>query len=97
MPDQQFANLYWFRKDWFDRPDLQKRFKAKLSWFSPITGNCMFVDNMGVQCSVIPIEDLAKQVHKGDTRIMKYHKAAFVDHALKAIRNMLIGMTRKTA
>ena len=20
LPDQQFANLYWFRKDWFDKP-----------------------------------------------------------------------------
>ena len=27
LPDQQFANLYWFRKDWFDRPDFQARFK----------------------------------------------------------------------
>jgi len=27
LPDQQFANLYWFRKDWFERPDLQARFK----------------------------------------------------------------------
>ncbi|MFQ5565747.1 MAG: ABC transporter substrate-binding protein, partial [Paracoccaceae bacterium] len=27
LPDQQFANLYWFRKDWFDRPELQKQFK----------------------------------------------------------------------
>ncbi len=27
LPDQQFANLYWFRKDWFDRPDLQAKFK----------------------------------------------------------------------
>ncbi len=27
LPDQQFANLYWFRKDWFDRADLKKRFK----------------------------------------------------------------------
>lgn len=27
LPDQQFANLYWFRKDWFDRADLQKQFK----------------------------------------------------------------------
>ena len=22
LPDQQFANLYWFRKDWFDRKEL---------------------------------------------------------------------------
>ncbi len=27
LPDQQFANLYWFRKDWFDKPDLQAQFK----------------------------------------------------------------------
>ncbi len=27
LPDQQFANLYWFRKDWFDDPDLQAQFK----------------------------------------------------------------------
>lgn len=32
LPDQQFANLYWFRKDWFDRPDLQKAFKAKYGY-----------------------------------------------------------------
>ncbi len=27
LPDQQFANLYWFRYDWFQRPDLQAQFK----------------------------------------------------------------------
>jgi glycerol transport system substrate-binding protein len=27
LPDQQFANLYWFRQDWFQRQDLQARFK----------------------------------------------------------------------
>ncbi|OQY58802.1 MAG: ABC transporter substrate-binding protein [Desulfobacteraceae bacterium 4572_88] len=27
LPDQQFANLYWFRYDWFQRPDLRKKFK----------------------------------------------------------------------
>jgi glycerol transport system substrate-binding protein len=32
LPDQQFANLYWFRYDWFSRPDLQKRFKDKYGY-----------------------------------------------------------------
>jgi glycerol transport system substrate-binding protein len=32
LPDQQFANLYWFRKDWFDRPDIQEKFKAKYGY-----------------------------------------------------------------
>jgi glycerol transport system substrate-binding protein len=27
LPDQQFANLYWFRYDWFQRPELRKKFK----------------------------------------------------------------------
>ena len=27
LPDQQFANLYWFRYDWFNREDFKKKFK----------------------------------------------------------------------
>ncbi|WP_199911784.1 ABC transporter substrate-binding protein [Dongshaea marina] len=27
LPDQQFANLYWYRHDWFSRPDLKQRFR----------------------------------------------------------------------
>jgi glycerol transport system substrate-binding protein len=27
LPDQQFANLYWFRYDWFQRADLKEQFK----------------------------------------------------------------------
>jgi glycerol transport system substrate-binding protein len=32
LPDQQFANLYWFRKDWFDNPEYQARFKEKYGY-----------------------------------------------------------------
>ncbi len=32
LPDQQFANLYWFRYDWFQRPDLKKKFKQKYGY-----------------------------------------------------------------
>src|ERR1700704_5858038 len=32
LPDQQFANLYWFRKDWFDRQDIKDKFKAKYGY-----------------------------------------------------------------
>ncbi len=32
LPDQQFANLYWFRKDWFDREDLQEQFREKYGY-----------------------------------------------------------------
>jgi len=32
LPDQQFANLYWFRYDWFQRADLKKKFKDKYGY-----------------------------------------------------------------
>ena len=32
LPGQQFANLYWFRKDWFDREDLQAQFKERYGY-----------------------------------------------------------------
>jgi len=32
LPDQQFANLYWFRYDWFNRKDLQEQFLAKYGY-----------------------------------------------------------------
>ncbi|MBX2825327.1 MAG: ABC transporter substrate-binding protein [Gammaproteobacteria bacterium] len=32
LPDQQFANLYWFRYDWFNREDLKAQFKEKYGY-----------------------------------------------------------------
>ncbi|MDX1653998.1 MAG: ABC transporter substrate-binding protein, partial [Candidatus Competibacteraceae bacterium] len=32
LPDQQFANLYWFRHDWFQREDLRQQFKEKYGY-----------------------------------------------------------------
>jgi glycerol transport system substrate-binding protein len=32
LPDQQFANLYWFRADLFARQDLKDKFKAKFGY-----------------------------------------------------------------
>ncbi len=32
LPDQQFANLYWFRYDWFTDEDIKAKFKAKYGY-----------------------------------------------------------------
>ncbi|MCW7540069.1 ABC transporter substrate-binding protein [Aquabacterium sp. A7-Y] len=32
LPDQQFANLYWFRADLFERADLKDRFRARYGY-----------------------------------------------------------------
>jgi glycerol transport system substrate-binding protein len=32
LPDQQFANLYWFRYDWFTDPEIKKAFKQEYGY-----------------------------------------------------------------
>ncbi len=32
LPDQQFANLYWFRYDWFTDPDIMAEFEAEYGY-----------------------------------------------------------------
>jgi glycerol transport system substrate-binding protein len=32
LPTQQFANLYWFRADWFERADLKAQFKERYGY-----------------------------------------------------------------
>jgi len=32
LPDQQFANLYWYRHDWFNREDFKQRFKSRYGY-----------------------------------------------------------------
>jgi glycerol transport system substrate-binding protein len=48
LPDQQFANLYWFRADWFERADLKKKFKDKYGY------------ELGVPINWSAYEDIAK-------------------------------------
>ncbi|MBB1518235.1 ABC transporter substrate-binding protein [Aquipseudomonas guryensis] len=32
LPDQQFANLYWYRQDWFERPELRQAFRERYGY-----------------------------------------------------------------
>ena len=59
LPDQQFANLYWFRYDWFKREDLKKRFKD------------MYGYELGVPLDWSAYEDIAEffsRAREGDRR-----------------------------
>ena len=48
LPDQQFANLYWFRADLFARDDLKQKFKEKYGY------------ELGVPVNWSAYEDIAK-------------------------------------
>ncbi|MDM8516430.1 ABC transporter substrate-binding protein [Desulfobacterales bacterium HSG16] len=48
IPDQQFANLYWFRYDWFTNPEFMKEFKEKYGY------------DLGVPINWAAYEDIAE-------------------------------------
>ncbi|WP_069384299.1 ABC transporter substrate-binding protein [Halomonas caseinilytica] len=48
LPTQQFANLYWFRYDWFQREDLQKQFRERYGY------------DLGVPTNWTAYEDIAE-------------------------------------
>ncbi|MEA1967218.1 MAG: carbohydrate ABC transporter substrate-binding protein [Thermodesulfobacteriota bacterium] len=48
LPDQQFANLYWFRYDWFTRPDIKDKFKKEFGY------------ELGVPVNFAAYEDIAQ-------------------------------------
>ncbi|MES9956007.1 MAG: DUF1631 domain-containing protein [Sedimenticola sp.] len=75
---------------WFDLDDTSgNTYRAKLSWLSPVTRKCMFVDRSGVQSSVISLESLARKMGSGTARIIEQAQTPFVDRALEAIKSFL--------
>ena len=65
--------------------------RVKLSWMSPLTSTCMFVDRSGMQAEVKTLRELAQQILAEEARIIPAPKHAFIDRALISIRKILQG------
>ena len=78
---------------WFFIPESRKDHpvRVKLSWYSKMSGNYMFVDSMGVKSTVWKENDLAVLIADGRARIIDEKKMPFLKRALMAIRQILIG------
>ncbi len=76
---------------WFEIADSRggERRKVKLSWLSPLTASCMFVDRAGVQTAIKPLRTLAQEILSGESKILEDSSDPFVERTLHAIRRML--------
>ncbi len=63
--------------------------RVKLSWLSPLTSTCMFVDRSGVQAEVKSLTQVAKMLAGHQARIIPQPRHHFVERAMLAIRNTL--------
>ncbi|MCU7848298.1 MAG: DUF1631 domain-containing protein [Candidatus Thiodiazotropha sp. (ex Lucinoma kastoroae)] len=95
IPEDEEAMMEKLRKirfgTWFEIPDAHsgESQKVKLSWLSPLTASCMFVDRAGVQTAIKPLRKLAQEILKGESIILEDSSDPFVERTLHAIRRML--------
>jgi hypothetical protein len=59
--------------------------RRKLSWYSPVTGHCLFVNQRGVRGDDRSIEQLARDLVRGRAHFVEPEQESLVDRAWKAI------------
>jgi hypothetical protein len=74
---------------WFAFPGPDGVRKLKLSWLSPLTATCMFVDRSGIQAEVKPLVEVARAMVAGRIKLIARPQHQFVQRALLAIRRRL--------
>ena len=65
--------------------------RIKLSWLSPLTSTCMFVDRSGMQAEIKTLQELAQEIVSGQAKVIPRPKHPFIERALVSIRKMLQG------
>lgn len=71
--------------------------RLKLSWYSHMSGNYMFVDSMGLRAKVRKHLELATLMATGKAKIIEDEQYPLVQRALEAIRRMLGGEQKVSA
>jgi hypothetical protein len=63
--------------------------RRKLSWFSTMTGRCLFVNQRGVRADEKTLEQLAREIVRGQASVVEAQKDSLIDRAWSAIMNTL--------
>ena len=59
--------------------------RRKLAWFSPLTGRCLFVNQRGQRSDERSLEQLARDVVRGQVRLVAATQESMIDRAWNAI------------
>lgn len=84
----------WFEFQTNQQGDMVRR---KLSWFSTVTGRCLFVNQRGVRVDERTMEQLARDIVRGHARVVEAQKDNIIDRAWNAIMTTLRGFAGKPA
>lgn len=76
----------WFE---FDLAGTGEVVRRRLSWFSPVTDNALFVNQRGQRVGEQSLDSLARQMAAGSARIVTVEKSRLVDRAWGAVMSAL--------
>lgn len=76
----------WFEFVINQQGDVQRR---RLSWYSTMTGHCLFVNHRGQRIAELTLEGLARDMNRGNLRVVQAEQESMIDRAWNAIMGAL--------
>lgn len=73
--------------------------RRRLSWFSPISGHCLFINHRGQKVGDYTLDTLARAMARNQVRIIEPKRESLLDRAMFRVKNLLggrSGITRET-
>ncbi len=78
------------QETWFEfESGTDRAYRAKLSWYNPLTDHFLFVMPRGRQSRLVEIGELAKEIQAGRTKYFTNLKGSFWNRAMRSIMTML--------
>jgi hypothetical protein len=59
--------------------------RRRLSWYSTLTGHCLFVNHRGQRIGEYTLDWLARELHRGNLHIVRTEQDSMIDRAWNAI------------
>lgn len=68
--------------------------RRRLSWFSPVTSHCLFVNTRGAKAEEKTLEQLARDLVRGNVKIWEARDESIIDRTWKTIKDTLKTWTK---
>ncbi|MBS0462184.1 MAG: DUF1631 domain-containing protein [Proteobacteria bacterium] len=70
--------------------------RRRLSWFSPISGHCLFINHRGQKIGDYTLDTLARAMARNQVRIVEPKRESLLDRALFRVKDLLRGPVHAT-
>lgn len=82
---------------WFEFPEAERgSVRRRMSWFSTVTGNALFVNHRGQRAAEHSLEWLARELHTGRVKVVMAEQGTVIDRAWQSIMGALKSFSQRT-